>query len=155
MSLRAAGVAVALRALADDIETTAALFTTDLARLAERLDRALDQAADLTGEIKKIVPRDSRIEISEDRMTVLWRGAEVPRFPPLLFSITRYMVRRPGIVRERGEILGACWPLNDEREPRAVDTAMKRIRTQFRRIDPRFDAIETVYGVGFVWRLGP
>lgn len=151
----ATGLVVALRALADDVETTATRFTTDIERLAGRLDQALEGVAEITGEIREIAPRDCRLEMSAERLLIRWQGKDVPRVPRRAFDIVAYLSRRPGVVRERGEIIDACWPANVDLAPVSVDGEIKRIRAKFLVVDSHFRAIETVYGVGYTWRLGP
>ena len=36
--------------------------------------------------------------------------------------------------------------------PTAVEMRIKRMRRKFREVDPEFDAIETLYGVGYRYR---
>ncbi len=37
-------------------------------------------------------------------------------------------------------------------DDRTIDSHVKRMRKKFRAVDPEFDAIETLYGVGYRYR---
>jgi two-component system response regulator ChvI len=37
-------------------------------------------------------------------------------------------------------------------DDRTIDSHIKRMRRKFRQVDPTFDAIETLYGVGYRYR---
>ena len=43
---------------------------------------------------------------------------------------------------------------NDELDvdDRTIDSHIKRIRKKFRKIDPEFNAIHTLYGSGYQWK---
>ena len=43
---------------------------------------------------------------------------------------------------------------NDELDvdDRTIDSHIKRIRKKFRKIDPKFNAIRTLYGSGYQWK---
>ena len=68
------------------------------------------------------------------------------------FKIIRELVERPGIVKSRDRLMEIAY--NDELEvdDRTIDSHIKRIRKKFRKIDPKFNAIHTLYGSGYQWK---
>jgi two-component system response regulator ChvI len=47
-----------------------------------------------------------------------------------------------------------CYPNDAYVSERTIDSHVKRLRKKFGRIDPEFDAIDTVYGLGYRYREG-
>ena len=68
------------------------------------------------------------------------------------FKIIRELVERPGIVKSRDRLMEIAY--NDELDvdDRTIDSHIKRIRKKFRKIDPKFNAIHTLYGSGYQWK---
>jgi len=64
----------------------------------------------------------------------------------------RELVERPGIVKSRDRLMEIAY--NDELDvdDRTIDSHIKRIRKKFRKIDPKFNAIHTLYGSGYQWK---
>ncbi len=69
------------------------------------------------------------------------------------FSLLEYLMRSPGRVRTRTQILEHVWGYNFDPETNVVDVAIRRIRKKF--TDANGDAgIESVRGVGYCFRGG-
>jgi len=91
-----------------------------------------------------------RGELSMDpaRYLCSWRGE------PITLTVTEFLllealVRRPGHVKSRDQLLDAGYDQDTFVDDRTIDSHIKRIRKKFRAIDPDFAQIETLYGVGY------
>ena len=62
---------------------------------------------------------------------------------------------RPGRVYSRQQLLSTIRGDDSVVVDRIVDTYIRRLRRMFESMDPRFDRIETVVGLGYRWRDEP
>ena len=53
------------------------------------------------------------------------------------------------MVKTRNQLLDVAYQDDVYVDDRTIDSHIKRIRRKFRAGDPEFDAIETLYGVGY------
>ncbi|MEO7564576.1 MAG: response regulator transcription factor, partial [Sphingomicrobium sp.] len=65
------------------------------------------------------------------------------------FLILEALAQRPGVVKNRNQLLDIAYSDDVYVDDRTIDSHIKRIRRKFRAVDPDFDAIETLYGVGY------
>ena len=65
------------------------------------------------------------------------------------FLILQSLAQRPGIVKSRDALMDAAYDDQVYVDDRTIDSHIKRLRKKFRDIDGDFDAIETLYGVGY------
>ena len=65
------------------------------------------------------------------------------------FLILEALAQRPGVVKNRNQLLDIAYNDDVYVDDRTIDSHIKRIRRKFRAADPEFDAIETLYGVGY------
>ena len=65
------------------------------------------------------------------------------------FLILEALAQRPGVVKSRNQLLDVAYQDDVYVDDRTIDSHIKRIRRKFRGADPEFDAIETLYGVGY------
>jgi two-component system OmpR family response regulator len=87
------------------------------------------------------------LELDVDRMTVRWK--DQPAGLTLTeFWIVHSLARYPGHVRNRQQLMDAARAVLDDN---TITSHIKRIRRKFISIDPGFDAVETVYGMGYRW----
>ena len=76
---------------------------------------------------------------------------------PLSLTVTEFMLlhalaRRPGHVKSRARLMEECYPHDAYVSERTIDSHVKRLRKKFGHIDPDFDEIDTVYGLGYRYR---
>jgi two-component system response regulator ChvI len=93
-----------------------------------------------------------QLSIDPLRLTVVWDGRQV------LLTVTEILllqglVRRPGIVKTREQLMLDAYPDRVSVSDRTIDSHVKRIRRKFQAVDPAFDHIEGVYGAGYRYRL--
>ena len=63
------------------------------------------------------------------------------------------LAKRPGVVKERAYLMNIAYKQENDIEDRTIDSHVKRIRKKFKKIDPKFSAIETRYGSGYRWNV--
>jgi len=82
------------------------------------------------------------------RHKVLWDGKDVT-LTVTEFLILEALAQRPGVVKSRNQLLDIAYQDDVYVDDRTIDSHIKRIRRKFRTVDSEFDAIETLYGVGY------
>jgi two-component system response regulator ChvI len=65
------------------------------------------------------------------------------------FLILETLAQRPGVVKNRNQLLDIAYHEDVYVDDRTIDSHIKRIRRKFRVVDSVFDGIETLYGVGY------
>jgi two-component system OmpR family response regulator len=133
-----------LRLGADDYLTKDISLPHLMARIAalfRRLD-ALQQPESQQARIRR-----GDLEIDTDRMTVRWREQAVG-LTLTEFWLVHAMARYPGHVKNRQQLMDAAQAVLDDN---TITSHVKRIRRKFVAVDADFDAIETVYGMGYRW----
>ena len=83
-----------------------------------------------------------------DRHSCSWKGQDV-KLTVTEFLILSALARRPGVVKNRDQLLDAAYGEDAFLDDRTIDSHIKRLRRKFRDTDSSFDAIETLYGVGY------
>jgi two-component system response regulator ChvI len=109
--------------------------------------------------VGKAMPADQEISSTEaltrgpltldlDRFETLWNGDEV-ELTVTEFRIVHCLAEFPGHVKSREQLMERAYPETTFVHPRTIDTHIKRIRRKFHALDPSFDALGTVHGVGY------
>ena len=80
-----------------------------------------------------------------------WKGEPV-RLTVTEFLILQALATRPGYVKSRDNLMDAAYDDQVYVDDRTIDSHIKRIRKKFRESDKSFDAIETLYGVGYRYK---
>jgi two-component system OmpR family response regulator len=88
------------------------------------------------------------LTLDRDRMSVHWKGTAVP-LTVTEFWVVHALAQHPGHVRSRDQLMSAANVVLDDG---TVTSQIKRIRAKFAGVDPSFDAIQTVYGMGYRWQ---
>ena len=133
-----------LRLGADDFLTkdvSLAHLAARVAALFRRIDalRRPDNAADII--------RRGALSIDGEKMQTTWNGA------PVTLSLTEFWIvhalaRNPGHVKNRQQLMDAANVVLDDN---TITSHIKRVRRKFQQVDAAFDAIQTVYGMGYRW----
>ncbi|MBE8191036.1 MAG: response regulator transcription factor [Alphaproteobacteria bacterium] len=92
---------------------------------------------------------DLRLDI--ERHDCLWKG-EAISLTVTEFLILQSLVTRPGVVRSRDALMDAAYDEQIYVDDRTIDSHIKRLRRKLRAIDDTFEAIETLYGVGYRYK---
>jgi len=87
------------------------------------------------------------------RLAVTWKHAGVP-LTVTEFLLLQALVRRPGAVLTRDQLMDSAYPDRTHVSDRTIDSHVKRIRRKFAVVDPAFAGIEGVYGAGYRYADG-
>jgi two-component system OmpR family response regulator len=133
-----------LRLGADDYLTKRVSLEHLLARVAALFRRveALSSSEEESDRLEQ-----GSLVLDRDRMTAQWRGEAVP-LTLTEFWVVYALALHPGHVKNREQLMAAANAVLDDG---TVTSQVKRIRAKFLSIDPSFDAIQTVYGMGYRW----
>jgi two-component system response regulator ChvI len=82
------------------------------------------------------------------RYMARWRDQTIP-LTVTEFMMLHALVRRPGHVKTRQQLMEQGYPHDTYVSDRTIDSHIKRIRKKFSGLDEAFDQIETVYGLGY------
>lgn len=134
-----------LRMGADDYLTKDMSLPHLLARISA-LFRRVD--AMTTGDVKEESLARGSLTLDLARMLASWKGA------PIELTVTEFwmvhtLAKIPGHVKNRDQLMRDAEMVVDES---TITSHVKRIRKKFEAVDGQFDAIETVYGMGYRWR---
>jgi two-component system OmpR family response regulator len=133
-----------LRVGADDYVTKDVSLPHLLARIAALL-RRVDALAQPSSPAE--VLHRGPLELDSQRMAASWRAQ------PVALTVTEFwmvysLARHPGHVKNRDQLMRDAEMVVDDG---TITSHVKRIRKKFLAVDPKFDAIETVYGMGYRW----
>src|SRR5579872_3916316 len=92
-----------------------------------------------------------KLTLDPERHDCLWDGRPV-RLTVTEFLLLQALAQRPGFVKSRDNLMDAAYDDQVYVDDRTIDSHIKRMRKKFRQVDPEFDAIETLYGVGYRYR---
>src|ERR1700685_4257907 len=133
-----------LRLGADDFLTKDVSLPHLAARVAalfRRIDalRRPDNSAEIV--------RRGALAIDGEKMQTTWNGT------PVTLSLTEFWIvhalaRNPGHVKNRQQLMDAANVVLDDN---TITSHVKRMRRKFLEVDAAFDAIQTVYGMGYRW----
>ena len=134
-----------LRLGADDYLTKDVSLPHLMARIAALFRRvdAVTQAPAADEEMHR-----GALAIDAKRMAANWNGKPVD-LTVTEFWMVRSLARHPGHVKDREQLMRDAEMVVDDG---TITSHVKRIRKKFLAVDPQFDAIETVYGMGYRWK---
>jgi two-component system response regulator ChvI len=109
-----------------------------------------DGEAGATGGGGKSIKR-GRLTLDSARHDCLW-DAKAVKLTVTEFLLLQSLAQRPGFVKSRDNLMDAAYDDQVYVDDRTIDSHIKRMRRKFRQVDNEFDAIETLYGVGYRYR---
>ena len=91
-----------------------------------------------------------RGELSMDplRHLVSWKGRDVS-LTVTEFLLLQALAQRPGFVKSRDQLMDVAYDEQVYVDDRTIDSHIKRLRKKMRTVDDEFNAIETLYGIGY------
>jgi len=117
------------------------------------LFRRLALASQPGGDAEQLL-EVGRLTLDLRRYTAVWDGSPVP-LTVTEFMILHALAKRPGHVKTREQLMDEGYPHDSFVSDRTIDSHIKRMRKKFLAIDPGFDRVDTVYGLGYRWAEGP
>ena len=103
------------------------------------------------GESQSKAIKRGRLTLDSARHDCLWEEKPV-KLTVTEFLLLQSLAQRPGFVKSRDNLMDAAYEDQVYVDDRTIDSHIKRMRKKFREVDPEFDAIETLYGVGYRYR---
>ena len=95
-----------------------------------------------------------KLKLDSSQLECEWDGKQLPdKLTTTEFLIVKELAKRPGIIKERSQLMDIAYREDTEIEDRTIDSHVKRIRKKFKKIDNNFSAIETRYGSGYRWNV--
>lgn len=92
-----------------------------------------------------------KLTLDSLRHSVTWDGKEVT-LTVTEFLILQTLAQHPGHVKSRDNLMDAAYSDDVYVDDRTIDSHIKRLRRKFRAVADDFNAIETLYGVGYRYR---
>jgi two-component system response regulator ChvI len=124
------------------------LLIARIRALLRRQELARGEAAAAGEQPEQPLLERGRLVMDPDRHKVQWEGKDVT-LTVTEFLILEALAQRPGVVKTRNQLLDIAYHEDVYVDDRTIDSHIKRIRRKFRAAHPEFDAIETLYGVGY------
>jgi two-component system response regulator ChvI len=95
-----------------------------------------------------------KLKLDPSQLECEWNGKPLPeKLTTTEFLIVKELAKRPGIIKERAQLMDIAYKDNNDIEDRTIDSHVKRIRKKFKKVDQSFSAIETRYGSGYRWNI--
>ena len=105
-------------------------------------------------EDSKSLIKHGKLVLDPSQLECEWNGKPLPeKLTTTEFIIVRELAKRPGIIKERAQLMDIAYKDNNDIEDRTIDSHVKRIRKKFKKVDQNFSAIETRYGSGYRWNI--
>jgi two-component system response regulator ChvI len=124
------------------------LLLARIRAILRRQELAKGEAAANQDQREQPLIERGRLTMDPARHKVQWDGKDVT-LTVTEFMILEALAQRPGVVKTRNQLLDVAYQDDVYVDDRTIDSHIKRIRRKFRAADPEFDAIETLYGVGY------
>ena len=104
-------------------------------------------------ETKNIISH-GKLKLDPSQLECEWDGKQLPdKLTTTEFLIVQELAKRPGIIKERSQLMDIAYREDTDIEDSTIDSHVKRIRKKFKRVDQNFSAIETRYGSGYRWNV--
>ena len=105
-------------------------------------------------EDTKNIIAHGKLKLDPSQLECEWNGKQLPdKLTTTEFLIVKELAKRPGIIKERSQLMDIAYREDTDIEDRTIDSHVKRIRKKFKKIDSNFSAIETRYGSGYRWNV--
>ena len=136
---------------ADDFVKKSGGFSTKV--LIERIRVQLRKKTNVVDDTKNIISH-GKLKLDPSQLECEWGGKPLPdKLTTTEFLIVKELAKRPGIIKERSQLMDIAYREDTDIEDRTIDSHVKRIRKKFKKVDPEFSAIETRYGSGYRWNV--
>ena len=121
--------------------------------LIERIRVQLRKKTNNIEDSKNLI-KHGKLVLDPSQLECEWNGKFLPeKLTTTEFLIVKELAKRPGIIKERAQLMDIAYKDNNDIEDRTIDSHVKRIRKKFKKVDQNFSAIETRYGSGYRWNV--
>ena len=121
--------------------------------LIERIRVQLRKKTQIIDDSKNLI-KHGKLVLDPSQLECEWDGKSLPeKLTTTEFLIVKELAKRPGIIKERAQLMDIAYKDNNDIEDRTIDSHVKRIRKKFKKVDQNFSAIETRYGSGYRWNV--
>jgi two-component system response regulator ChvI len=121
--------------------------------LIERIRVQLRKKTDNIDDSKNVI-KHGKLILDASQLECSWGGQALPeKLTTTEFLIVKELAKRPGMIKERAQLMDIAYKDNNDIEDRTIDSHVKRIRKKFKKVDQNFSAIETRYGSGYRWNI--
>ena len=121
--------------------------------LIERIRVQLRKKTTNIDDSKNLI-KHGKLVLDPSQLECEWNGKFLPeKLTTTEFLIVKELAKRPGIIKERAQLMDIAYKDNNDIEDRTIDSHVKRIRKKFKKVDQNFAAIETRYGSGYRWNI--
>ena len=121
--------------------------------LIERIRVQLRKKTNNIDDSKNLI-KHGKLVLDPSQLECEWDGKSLPeKLTTTEFLIVKELAKRPGIIKERAQLMDIAYKDNNDIEDRTIDSHVKRIRKKFKKVDQNFSAIETRYGSGYRWNI--
>ena len=122
--------------------------------LVERIRVQLRKKTKNEVEDAKNLIKHGKLVLDPSQLECSWNGKSLPeKLTTTEFLIVKELAKRPGMIKERAQLMDIAYKDNNDIEDRTIDSHVKRIRKKFKKVDQNFSAIETRYGSGYRWNV--
>ena len=122
--------------------------------LVERIRVQLRKQDSTNIDENKNIISHGKLKLDPSQLECEWNGKQLPdKLTTTEFLIVKELAKRPGIIKERSQLMDIAYREDTDIEDRTIDSHIKRIRKKFKRVDNNFSAIETRYGSGYRWNV--
>lgn len=94
------------------------------------------------------VIESGKLLMDPERHTCSWNASSVI-LTVTEFLILRALAQRPGTVKSRNALMDEAYEDRAYVDDRTIDSHVKRLRKKLKAVDGGFNAIETLYGIGY------
>ena len=92
------------------------------------------------------------LHLDPNRHECSWKGKLVP-LTVSEFLLLKMLATHPGHAKSRDQLIEIAYGFDYSADDRTIDSHIKRIRRKFKSIDQSFDQIETLYGLGYRYKI--
>ena len=138
---------------ADDFVKKSGGFSIKVLIERIRVQLRKKEAQNNIDETKNIIAH-GKLRLDPSQLECEWNGKPLPeKLTTTEFLIVKELAKRPGIIKERSQLMDIAYREDTDIEDRTIDSHVKRIRKKFKKVDNDFSAIETRYGSGYRWNI--
>ncbi|WP_456446883.1 proteobacterial dedicated sortase system response regulator [Thiolapillus sp.] len=133
-----------LRLGADDYLTK----DISLPHLSARVAALFRRVDAMRGGMQENQLQQGELALDMDRLSARWKGQDVELTVTELWML-HALALHPGHVKSREQLMQAA---NIVVEAATITSHIRRMRGRFLELDPAFEQIESVYGIGYRWK---